>query len=93
MQLTSPQSRCGKLINAPAESTYQQYRTNGASSVLDLTFATQATAEIVTDWSICDDWSTGSDHGVIHFSILSESVEFVDSSVLSTLAYNINKAN
>ena len=86
------QQNC-ELINTPDESTYQQYCTNGASSVLDLTFATQATAEIVTDWSICDDWSTGSDHEVIYFSILSENVEFVDSPVLSTLAYNIDKAN
>ena len=86
------QQNC-ELINTPDESIYQQYCTNGASSVLDLTFATQATAEIVTDWSICDDWSTGSDHEVIYFLILSESVEFVDSPVLSTLAYNIDKAN
>ena len=86
------QQNC-ELINTSDESTYQQYCTNGASSVLDLTFATQATAEIVTDWSICDDWSTGSDHEVIYFSILSESVEFVDSPVLSTLAYNMDKAN
>ena len=86
------QQKC-ELINTPDESTYQKYCTNGASSVLDLTFATQATAEIVTDWSIYDNWSTGSDHEVIYFSILSESVEFVANPVLSTLAYNIDKAN
>ena len=53
------QQNC-ELINTPDESTYQQYCTNGASSVLDLTFATQATAEIVTDWSI---------HEVIYFLV------------------------
>ena len=73
--------------------TYTQYRVNGASSVLDLTFATQAITELVTNWTICNDLATKNDHEIVYFSILTESTEFVENPVISTMIYNIEKTN
>ena len=62
-----------------------------STSVIDLTFATPHMINKITDWSINENASTGSDHEVIEFSIICKNIETVDNSMNDV--YNVDKAD
>ena len=78
-----------ELINKPDKRTC----TKSATSVIDLSFATQDLYQSVTDWCILDKkHATGSDHEVIQFYIRTSATELVDNS-LCTDFFNLKKAD
>ena len=80
------------LMNTPDESTYTQYRQNGARSVLDLIFATEQLAEIAANWAILGEAAIGLDHEVIYFELLLDSAAFVENPMMTASIFNTERA-
>ncbi|KAL0630654.1 hypothetical protein Q9L58_010497 [Maublancomyces gigas] len=59
------------LLNEPDTYTYN-YPTGRGRSVLDLPFATPDIINMVTNWAVAEDMTTGSDHEVIQFHLTSD---------------------
>ena len=79
-------------MNTPDESTYTQYRQNGARSVLDLIFATEQLAETAANWAILGEAATGLDYEVIYFELLLDSAAFVENPMMTASIFNTERA-
>ena len=81
------------LININDEITYIQKSHNGATSVIDLTFATRSVNDSVVNWKIDEEANSGSDHEVISFELITSTSNITNYATTLANKYNLQKAD